>query len=89
MMPKINFRCPPELLAAAEKLAADAGLSVGEWMRGLVEKETGIEVEVKMGLAAMDPKTRKRVQQLGAKAGGIAKAAAQGTAKKRRTKGKA
>ena len=62
-METINFRCPPELLEAAKRLAAAAGQSVGEWTRSLVEKETGIKVEVKLGMAGVDEDTRKRVER--------------------------
>lgn len=68
MMPRINFRIPPEVLAEAERLAAEAGVSVHEWTRKLVEKETGIVVPVKMGLAGVNARTRKRVQGAGVKA---------------------
>jgi hypothetical protein len=68
MMPCINFRVPPELLAEATRLAEAEGLSVGEWTRKLVEEATGMTVEVKMGLAGASERTRKRVQRLGVKA---------------------
>jgi hypothetical protein len=68
MMPCINFRIPAELLAEAERLAAAAGMSVGQWTRKLIEKETGITVEVGLGLAGTDERTRKRVQRAGVKA---------------------
>jgi hypothetical protein len=68
MMRRIDFRVPPELLAEAERLAAAAGISVGLWTRKLVERETGITVDVRLGIAGSDERTRKRVQRLGVKA---------------------
>lgn len=63
MMPRINFRLPPNLLAEAERRAAAEGVSVGEWTRKLIEKETGIHVEVKKGLGGADERTRNRVHR--------------------------
>lgn len=67
-MKRIIFRCPPELLEAIEARAAAANLSVGIYVRQLCERDTGIEVEVKKGLAGSDESTVKRVQRLGVKA---------------------
>ena len=68
MMQRIDFRVPPELLAEVKRLAKAAGMSVGLWTRKLIERETGIAVDVKLGIAGSDEKTRKRVQKAGLKA---------------------
>jgi hypothetical protein len=68
MMPVINFRIPPELLAAAERRAAAGGLSISDYVRGLIERDCGLVVPVKLGLAGADPGTRKRVSRAGVKA---------------------
>ena len=63
MMPILAFRIPPELLAEAKRLAAAEGMEVGEWARKLIEKATGMKVEVKIGIAGADEKTRNRVEK--------------------------
>ena len=68
MMARIHFRIPAELLAEAERRAVASGMSVGQWTRKLIEKETGIEVPVELGIAGADEHTRKRVQRAGVKA---------------------
>ena len=67
-MDRIIFRCPPELLAEIERRAAAAGVKPGIYVRKLCEQHTGIAVEVGIGLAGADAKTRKRVQSAGVKA---------------------
>ncbi len=36
--PVLRVRVPPELLERAETLAAAAGVSVADWVRGLIER---------------------------------------------------
>lgn len=63
MMSRINFRIPDELLAAAERMAKEAKMSLGEWTRSLIEKATGVKVEVKLGMAGADETTKQRVEK--------------------------
>lgn len=55
MLPKIEFRCPQELIDAAERCAADKGMSLAEYARTVLSAATGTPVEVKRGFQAFSP----------------------------------
>lgn len=65
---KISFRLDPELIEAARKLADAADVSLGVWIRRLVEKETGVDADMTRGLAHASEEVRQRVTSLGGKA---------------------
>jgi predicted DNA binding CopG/RHH family protein len=67
-MDRIIFRCPPALLSEIKARAAAAGVSVGIYVRQLLEKHTGIAEPVGVGLAGTDAKTLQRVQNSAIKA---------------------
>lgn len=50
--PKKEFRCPQELLDAAEARAAAKNLSFSDYIRGLIERDTGTTVEIEQGFQA-------------------------------------
>ena len=39
--PSLTIRLPPELLAQVRVAAAFEGLTVSEWLRGMIEREIG------------------------------------------------
>ena len=56
----ISLRLPPELYEAAAKRAQAAGKTLPLWVRSLIERETGVEADVKRGFASMSkPKLAK------------------------------
>ena len=70
--PITHLRLTSAMCAEAKRRAAAAGITVSEWIRGLIERETGIKAEMKEGGAAHASKKRRREI---AAAGGRAKAA--------------
>jgi predicted CopG family antitoxin len=50
--PKKEFRCPQELLDAAESRAAKQGLSFSDYIRSLIERDTGTSVQIEQGFQA-------------------------------------
>ena len=68
---RISLRLSPSLMREARRLAATTGISLGEWVRRLIESETGIDADMRMGFAAL---LRKRRQEI-ARSGGLASAA--------------
>lgn len=65
---RITIRLGKSLRTACERLAAAAGLDLGEWFRSLAARETGVSGDLKQGLAAVSKRRRKEVSRLGVEA---------------------
>lgn len=55
--PKVEIRFPQKLLDAAESRASEQSLTLADYIRGLVERDTGTSVQVRQGFQAFS-KTR-------------------------------
>ncbi len=76
----VSLRFSSKLLAAAEAKAVAAQLTLSEWVRGLIERETGVAASMgEPGTKAMSKAKRRAI----GKAGGEARAAK--LSKKRRS----
>lgn len=63
------IRLSAPLRREAQRLAKAAGVSLGEWIRRLIERETGIQAEMKEGgFAHMSKKRRREIASSGGKA---------------------
>ena len=66
--PKISLRLSPALFRASSAAAKAAGLSVGEWLRSLAERETGTPADTRRGFAAQTQRRRRQIATSGAAA---------------------
>ena len=64
---RVTFRLAEPVRLAAERLAKQADLSLGEWVRKQVEDATGVHYEHKQGYAAMPKKRRQAAQRAAVK----------------------
>lgn len=65
---RVTIRIPPALYAACKRQAVLAGVSIGEWLRGLAEASTGVPADVHEGLTGVSPRRRKQIACNAAKA---------------------
>lgn len=67
--PTLVLRLPVPLMRAAKAKAAAAGVSVGQWTRSLIERETGVAAEMREGgFANMSPAKHRRISRAAGKA---------------------
>lgn len=62
---KVTFRLADKVHAAATAKAEAAGQDISAWIRSLVERETGVKVDMPRGLAAVSKKRRKEISREG------------------------
>ena len=66
----LGIMLAPKLRAACDAAAGKAGIRLSDWVRGLLERETGVDGgRILMGFAGMPAKKALAIQRAGGKSG--------------------
>ena len=60
---RVTIRLPDALHAACKASSSAAGVSLGEWLRTLAERATGVKADVREGLMGVSAKRRLEISR--------------------------